>query len=178
MASDLAESPSVRMSVQFSLLRVPASLASSSVGMPGARRRRRQRVLVQHEARGTGWGRQTQPSVLIGGHKCSLAPCISVPRSLPCPAPPPARARHPIKLVSPRPPVSRERLAPSLFFMSLLALKEAKLSTASISPALATFLRYGSGSSHLEPKLEARSVSVSLVCGRGQGRRGRKGPRP
>ena len=34
MASDLALSPSVRMSVHRWLLRVPASLASSSLGMP------------------------------------------------------------------------------------------------------------------------------------------------
>ncbi len=35
MASDLAESPSVRISVHVWLLRPPASLASSSLGMPG-----------------------------------------------------------------------------------------------------------------------------------------------
>jgi hypothetical protein len=55
-------------------------------------------------------------------------------------------------------------LAPSPFFSSLSALKEAKERMRSTTPQLATFLRKGSGSSHLEPKEEARSVSVSLVC--------------
>ena len=60
-------------------------------------------------------------------------------------------------------------MAPSPFFSSRLALKEAKERMRSTTPLLATFFMYGSGSSHLEPKLLARSVSVSLVC-RGGGR--------
>jgi hypothetical protein len=48
-----------------------------------------------------------------------------------------------------------------------LALKLAKESTASMTPQLVTFFKKASGSSHLLPKLLARSVSVSLVCGVG-----------
>ena len=59
----------------------------------------------------------------------------------------------------------RERLAPSLFFSSLLFLKLAKEATSSITPqSLPTFLMNLSASSHLEPKLDWRSVSVSFVC--------------
>lgn len=60
----------------------------------------------------------------------------------------------------------RCRLAPSPFFSSLLALKEAKERMRSTTPQLATFLQKVSGRSHLEPKEEARRVRVSLVCGR------------
>ena len=79
------------------------------------------------------------------------------------PDPDPDPRLHPLSCPPAHPPVRRWRLAPSPFFSSLLALKEAKLSTWSTTPQLATFLRKGSGSSHLEPKAEARRVRVSLV---------------
>jgi hypothetical protein len=50
----------------------------------------------------------------------------------------------------------------------LSALKEAKERIRSTTPLLATFFRKASGISHLEPKLEARSVRVSLVCNTGR----------
>ena len=122
MASAFAESPSVRMSVHLSLLRPPASLASSSLGMP----------------------------------------------------------------------TRRPRLAPSVFFSSLLCLKAAKASTLSTTPVLSTcgcewhvrmcrcghdagcgtqrgkkagrtFFMNSSEISHLEPKELALVVSVSFV---------------
>ena len=59
----------------------------------------------------------------------------------------------------------RDRLAPSLFFSSLLFLKLAKEATRSMTPqSLPTFLMNLSAKSHLEPKLEALRVSVSFVC--------------
>ena len=55
-------------------------------------------------------------------------------------------------------------LVPSLFFSSLLFLNAAKEATRSMMPqSLATFLMNLSLSSHFEPKLDARNVSVSLV---------------
>lgn len=52
---------------------------------------------------------------------------------------------------------------PSLFFSSLFCLKSANESTASSIPHLATFFTKASGRSHFDPKLDARSVSVSFV---------------
>ena len=61
----------------------------------------------------------------------------------------------------------RWRLAPSVFFMSLFCLNVAKDSTPSATPLSATFLMTLSDSSHLDPKLVARSDSVSFVCALG-----------
>ena len=58
----------------------------------------------------------------------------------------------------------RWRLAPSVFFISLFCLNVAKDSTPSATPLSATFLMNLSDSSHLDPKLVARSDRVSLVC--------------
>ena len=59
------------------------------------------------------------------------------------------------------------RFAPSPFFNSLLFLKLAKLATSSMMPqSLPSFFISLSETSHLDPKLEALSVRVSLVCNR------------
>ena len=59
----------------------------------------------------------------------------------------------------------RERLAPSPFLSSLLFLKVAKEATRSMTPqSEPIFLMNFSDSSHLEPKLVLRNVSVSFVC--------------
>ena len=63
-------------------------------------------------------------------------------------------------------PGMRERLAPSPFLSSLFCLKLAKEATSSVTAqSLATALMNLGESSHLDPKLPARSVNVSLVCG-------------
>ena len=61
-------------------------------------------------------------------------------------------------------PVRRLRLAPSVFFSSLLCLKAAKASTDSTMPVLSTFFMNSSLISHLLPKALGLVVSVSLVC--------------
>ena len=59
----------------------------------------------------------------------------------------------------------RVRLAPSLFLSSFPSLKLANEATRSMTPhSLPTFLMNLSVSSHFDPKLAARSVSVSFVC--------------
>ena len=60
-------------------------------------------------------------------------------------------------------PVIRERLAPSFFFRSFDCLKLAQLRMLSTTPHLPTFFMKSGEAVHLEPKLEALSVSVSLV---------------
>ena len=93
-ASAFAESPSVRMRVQCSELRPPASLASSSLGMP----------------------------------------------------------------------VSLVAFLPSDFFISLLCLKDAQERICSTIPLLIICLMTLSLAWYLLPKLDARVLSVSLVC--------------
>ena len=59
----------------------------------------------------------------------------------------------------------RWRLAPSVFLSSFSFLKLANVVTRSTMPHASRRLRnLGSPRSHLEPKLDARSVSVSFVC--------------
>ena len=64
-------------------------------------------------------------------------------------------------------PVMRWRLAPSVFLSSFSFLKVAKALTSSVMPQASSFFRnLASLTSHLEPKLDVRSVSVSFVCAR------------
>lgn len=57
----------------------------------------------------------------------------------------------------------RQRLAPSVFFSSRSCLNVANATMLSMTPHLPTFSMKGIGSTHLEPKLDAFSVSVSFV---------------
>ena len=61
-------------------------------------------------------------------------------------------------------PVMRWRLAPSVFFSSFSFLKVAKAAPRRRCRRPPALEEYGSPRSHLEPKLDARSVSVSFVC--------------
>ena len=61
-------------------------------------------------------------------------------------------------------PRRRVRLAPSVFLSSLFCLKFANARMDSVTPILPTLSMNLVVSSHLEPKLEALSVNVSLVC--------------
>lgn len=149
MASALAESPSVRMRVHFWLLRVPASLASSSLAMPAFRR---------------AGGREGESGAGRRGGGAAAAPGLLRRRVQPC-----SGARASVCVCGAgrvRAPVRRLRLAPSVFLSSLLCLNWAHWTTFSTTPVFITFFRRSSDTSHLLPKPDTLVVSVSLVCAR------------
>lgn len=158
IANVLAESPSVRMSVQRWLFLVPASLASVSLPIPVTAEE--QEKSTSHVAREAVTG-MLQKLGLVQLRQDSTCAARPAAQQGAC-----ANSRHLQGLqgcaVS---PVTLLRLEPSLFLSSFWFLNAAKLKMLSITPHLATLSISWVVSSALLPKLLAFSVRVSLVCG-------------